>query len=117
MQRHAEPDRGNEHEPTHKLRMANREVHRDAAAERVAENERRRDRKARQHARNVIGELRNRRVRRPERRREREAGEIDDVDGPSQAAKRPDLGRESAPVSGNSRKNDCMRWCAAAPGG
>ena len=91
-------------------------MHRDTAAERVPENERGRDPKARQHPRNVIGELHDGRVGGPERRRERKAGEIDDVNGPSQAPKGPDLWCEPAPVSGDSGKNDGVRSCAATPG-
>ena len=97
--------------------MTHGEVHRDATAERVAQEERGRDLKIRDDARHVIGELYDVRVRCFERRRQGESGEVDDVDGPAQPAESSDLWREPAPVGGDSRKNHGMGSCAAAPGG
>jgi hypothetical protein len=116
VQRDSEPDWRDQNEPTYELGVTNGEVHRNAAAERVAQDERGRDLKTRHDARDVIGELDDIGVGRFERWPERETGEIDDVDGPSQAAQGPDLRRERAPVGGDSRKDDRVRWCAAAPG-
>src|SRR5256885_2402640 len=96
--------------------MANGEVHGDAATERVPENERRRDRKTSHDARNVVGELQDIRVGSFQRRSEREAGQIDDMHRPAEVPKRSDLRSEPAPVGGDPRKNDRVRWCAATPG-
>ena len=103
MQRYAETDRSDQDEPAHELGVADGEVHRDAAAERVAENKGRRDLKTSHNARDVVGELDDIRVGRFESRSEREPGQIDDMDGPSQTAKGPNLWREPAPVGGDPR--------------
>src|SRR5256885_14184778 len=97
--------------------MADGEMHGDAAAERVAENERRRDREPGDDARDVVGELTNIRVRRLQRGAEREPRQVDDVNGPAQVSEGPDLRREPSPVGGDTGQNDRVRWCAAAPGG
>jgi hypothetical protein len=115
VERNAEPDRRDEHEPAHELGMPYREVHGDAPAERVAENQGRRDPKAGHGARDVVGELRDVRVGRLQRRAKREAGQIDHMHRPAKMAKGADLGRERAPVGGDPRKDDRVRRCAAAP--
>ena len=116
MQGDAEPDRRDEGQAADELRVTHGEVHRDAAAERVAEEKRGRDLKARDDARHVIGELHDVRVRCLEGGPQGESGEVDDVDGPAQPAEGPDLWREAPPVGGDSRKNHGMRSCPAAPG-
>src|SRR6184192_692768 len=116
VQRDAEPDRRDKDEAAHELGSADGEVHRDAATERVSKDERGRDPELRDDTGDVLGKLDDVRVGGFERGPDCEAGKVDDVDGPSQPAESPDLWRQRAPVGGDSRKDDGMRCCAAAPG-
>src|SRR5207245_3659615 len=83
----------------------------------MTENESVRYREIPHDLRDVVRQLHDGRIRGRERRLQREAGKVDHMNRPTEAAQRADLWCERAPVRHEPGEHDRVRWRSAAPGG